>query len=142
MSGEFVDTNVFVYAHDTSAGEKRRVAAELVTRLANEQRGLVSVQVLMELYVSMTRKLGRPLSPELAAEIVVDLSTWATFAPVASDIIEAIRIGRRYQISFWDALIIHAAKSQDASVIWSEDLNEGQHYEGVPVRNPFNETGD
>ena len=137
MSGEFLDTNVLVYAHDTSAGEKRRQALELVKRLAAGQDGLLSVQVLMEFYVTVTRKLGSPLSTDHAADIVADLSTWATFAPVASDILDAIRIGRRYEISFWDALIVHAASSLDASVIWSEDLNAGQHYEGVPVRNPF-----
>jgi len=135
--GEFVDTNILVYAHDSSANGKRRRAAALIARLAREQRGLLSVQVLMEFYVTVTRKLDRPLRSALAADIVTDLSTWETFAPGPSDILEAIGVARRYQISFWDALIIHAAIAQNAAVIWSEDLSHGQRYAGVTVCNPF-----
>jgi predicted nucleic acid-binding protein len=137
MSVEFVDTNVLVYAHDVTAGEKRQVATSLLARLARTRSGRLSVQVLTEFYVTVTRKVPHPLSPELAAEIVSELAVWPVFSPEAVDVIEAIRLAQRYGVSLWDALIVRAAVVQEASVLWSEDLSDGQEYEGVVVRNPF-----
>lgn len=137
MSVEFVDTNVLVYAHDTSAGDKRLRAAELVIRLGRSGTGCVSVQVLMELAATLTRKVDPPLSAGSAAEIVDDLATWAVYEPTGADVGAALRIAERRTISIWDAMIVHAAASMQADVLWTEDLNHGQTYEGVPVRNPF-----
>jgi predicted nucleic acid-binding protein len=137
MSVEFVDTNVLVYAHDTSAGDKRLRAAELVIRLGRSGTGCVSVQVLMELAATLTRKVDPPLSAGSAAEIVDDLATWAVYEPTGADVGAALRIAERHTISIWDAMIVHAAASMQADVLWTEDLNHGQTYEGVPVRNPF-----
>jgi predicted nucleic acid-binding protein len=137
MSGEFVDTNVLVYAHDTSAGTKRDQAIQLIERLAETRQGLLSAQVLMEFYHTITRKVPRPLPPALAREVLADFGCWATFSPRTSDIIQAGEIAERYRISFWDALIIHAAGAMGADVIWSEDLNAGQRYLGIPLQSPF-----
>jgi predicted nucleic acid-binding protein len=137
MSGEFVDTNVLLYAHDSSAGRKRDAAVALISRLIDEQSGLLSTQVLMEFFVSATRKLPHRLEEETATEIVQDFGTWPVFTPAVADIVAAVKLGRRYRIHFWDALIVQAAASLSADVIWSEDLNAGQKYAGVPVRNPF-----
>jgi predicted nucleic acid-binding protein len=137
MSVEFVDTNVLVYAHDTSAGNKRLRAVELVLRLGRSGTGCVSVQVLMELAATLTRKIDPPLAAGTAAEIVDDLSTWAVHEPRASDVGEALRIAERHTISIWDAMIVQAAAAVKADVLWTEDFNHGQTYEGVPVRNPF-----
>ncbi len=135
--GEFVDTNVLVYAHDSSAGEKRDVAVDLVLRLARDGTGLLSLQVLMEFFVAVTRKIPRPLSTSLGAEITGDFGHWRTFLPGVPDVLEGIRIAAKHKISFWDAMIVRAAAAMEASVIWSEDLNHGQRYEGVMMRNPF-----
>jgi predicted nucleic acid-binding protein len=137
MSGEFVDTNVLLYAHDLSAGAKRETAVALIGRLIDEQSGLLSTQVLMEFFVSATRKLPPRLDAAAAAEIVEDFGTWPVFTPGVSDILAATKLGRRFGIHFWDALIVQGAVSLGADVIWSEDLNPGQKYAGVPVRNPF-----
>lgn len=137
MSGEFVDTNVLLYAHDRTAGAKRDAAVTLIGRLIDEQGGLVSTQVLMEFFVSATRKLPRRLDPGEAIEIVADFGTWPVFTPGVADILAAAKLGRRYDIHFWDALIVQGAVSLGADVIWSEDLNRGQKYAGVTVRNPF-----
>ena len=137
MKGEFLDTNVLVYAHDATAGEKRRRAAELVIRLGREQRGFLSVQVLTEFLVTVTRKIPHPLSLEAAAQLVDDFATWEVFRPCAQDVGQAARIADRYDISPWDALIIHAAAQMNAGIVWTEDLNHGQTYEGVVVKNPF-----
>jgi predicted nucleic acid-binding protein len=137
MSGEFVDTNVLLYAHDQTAGAKREAAVALLTRLIDEDAGLLSSQVLMEFFVSATRKLPRRLDVDTAVEIVEDFGTWPVFTPGVADILAGAKLTRRYGIHFWDAMIVQGAVSLGADVIWSEDLNAGQRYEGVPVRNPF-----
>jgi len=137
MSGEFVDTNILVYAHDAGAGRKREIASSLLLRLLEEKSGRLSVQVLMEFYTTVTKKIAAPLSSGKASEIVSDLTTWQAYAPVAMDVLKAIEISEGYKISFWDAMIVRAASALGASVIWSEDLKDGRVYEGVIVKNPF-----
>jgi predicted nucleic acid-binding protein len=137
MSGEFVDTNVLLYAHDQTAGAKREAAIALLTRLIDEGVGLLSTQVLMEFFVSATRKLPRRMDADTAVEIIEDFGTWPVFTPGVADILAGAKLTERYGIHFWDAMIIQGAVSLGADVIWSEDLNAGQQYEGVPVRNPF-----
>ena len=137
MKGEFLDTNILVYAHDNSAGEKRRRASELLLQLGKERRGFLSVQVLMEFVVTVTRKIPHPLSLESATQLVDDFATWAVFRPDAKDVGRAARIAARYNVSLWDALIIHAAAEMDSRVLWTEDLNHGQVYNGVVAENPF-----
>ncbi len=137
MSVEFVDTNVLVYAHDTSAKGKRQRAADLVINLGRKGSGCISVQVLMELAVTLTRKIDHPMAPSDVIEIVDDLSTWIVHRPEASDVSSALRIAERHRISIWDAMIVQAAASAGAEVLWTEDLGHDQVYEGVRVRNPF-----
>lgn len=137
MSGEFVDTNVLLYAHDSSAGPKRAHAAALLERLGEERRGLLSSQVLMEFYVAATRKLPRPLDQRTAARVVEDFGTWSVFLPGLPDILEGARLAQRHRIHFWDAMIVRAAVALEAEVLWSEDLSSDQAYEGVRVRDPF-----
>ncbi|GFN22416.1 PIN domain-containing protein [Thermanaeromonas sp. C210] len=142
MSGEnaerqFVDTNVWVYAHDTSAGERHARAKALITELWQSGNGCLSVQVLQDFYVTVTQKVRKPLSPETAARIIEYLSNWRVHTPDARDVLAAINIQQRYGISFWDAMIIRSAEALDCRVIWSEDLNPGQYYGEVKVVNPF-----
>ena len=133
----FVDTNVLVYAHDGTAGTKGRRARELVQDLWRTGEGCLSVQVLQELFVTLTRKVPLPLEVDGAAVIVSDFSAWRTHAPRASDVMEAIDIHRLSGISFWDAMIVRSAAKLACPVLYSEDLNEGQIYEGVRVIDPF-----
>lgn len=137
MSGEFIDTNILVYAHDFNAGRKREIASHLLLRLFEGQNGLLSVQVLMEFYATVTKKIAAPLSSRRASEIISDLATWQIYAPTATDVLKTIEISGEHKISFWDAMIVRAAIALDASVIWSEDLKHGHIYEGVIVKNPF-----
>lgn len=134
---EFVDTNILVYAHDQSAGEKHAAARELVSRLWETRQGCLSVQILQEFYVTVTRKVAQPLKPEEAAEIIRDLSFWRTHAPSAEDVLGAIDVQRHYHTSFWDAMVIHSAACLGCKIIWSEDLSDGQMYDAVQVKNPF-----
>lgn len=134
---EFVDTNVFVYAFDASSGEKGEKARELVRDLWERERGCLSLQVLQELYVTLTRKVGRPLSPEAASRLVEDLSAWPCHEPSRVDLLDAIALARKSKVSLWDALILQSARRSGCDVLWSEDLNAGQKLAGVVVRNPF-----
>lgn len=141
MSGRtFVDSNVLVYAHDVSAGEKHRVAKELVRRLWRERRGVLSTQILQEVYVNLRKKPERPLSRSAALELIEDYLRWEVVVNTPKSVIEAIRLEGRYKISFWDALVVHAAQASSAETLCTEDLNAGQTYGSVRVVNPFAST--
>ena len=141
MKGEkrrqFVDTNILVYAHDASAGEKHIKAKKLITDLWNSREGCLSIQVLQELYVTLTKKVAYPLKPEIAADIINHLGQWVIHTPDVDNILKAIDIQQQFNLSFWDAMIVCSAKSTNCDILWSEDLNTGQIYEGVKVINPF-----
>jgi predicted nucleic acid-binding protein len=134
---EFFDTNVLVYAHDKSAGRKHDVAKELIRRLWDSGRGCLSVQVLQDFYVTVTKKTRRPLDPEEARQVIHDLALWRTFAPEAADVLGAIALARKHDVSFWDAMILRSAGHLGCDIVWSEDLNPEQTYDGVRVANPF-----
>ncbi len=140
MSGErleFCDTNVLVYAYDVSAGEKRELAKRLLDRLWSTRSGLLSVQVLQELYVTLTRKLPISLSHQEAGQLVADLSTWRVVEPTREDVLEAIDSSARWGISFWDSMLLTAARKGGATLVWSEDFQDGEDYGGLVVTNPF-----
>ena len=134
---EFCDTNVLVYAYDATAGEKRQIAKDLLVRLWDAHRGAISVQVLQEFYVTLTRKVAQPLTPAAGREIVSDLASWRIAEPERKDVLDAIDASVRWGVSFWDAMILVAAAKCGASIVWSEDLADGQTYGEVVVRNPF-----
>jgi predicted nucleic acid-binding protein len=138
MSAEFCDTNIIVYAYDTTAGVKHERARALLERLWLEGVGAVSVQVLQELFVTLTRKITRPVDSPTARSIVADLATWQVVEPTASDVLAAIDATTRWQLSFWDTMIVIAAQRAGAGVVWSKDLNASQAFDGVTVRNPLN----
>ena len=134
---QFVDTNIFVYAYDTSSAEKHRRALELISNLWDSRQGCLSIQVLQEFYVSLTLKIPNPLTPETTAQIVEDLGQWRLHKPGLNNIMEAINIQQRNKISFWDAMIICSAKQLGCNVIFTEDLHANQLYEGIKTVNPF-----
>lgn len=134
---QFVDTNILVYAHDTSAGKKHEIAKELLKELWNTRKGCLSTQVLSEFYVTITKKVKKPLSSFQASQIISDLGLWKLDTPCVDNILEAIQIGQRYMISFWDSLIICSAINLNCDIILSEDLNSGQYFNKTKVINPF-----
>ena len=134
---EFVDTNVLVYAYDASAGAKAELARVLVAGLWRSGQGCISLQVLQELFVTMTRKVPKPMPAARAATLIEDLSQWTLHEPVRADVLAAIELHRLRRVSLWDALILHSARQLRCSTIWSEDLNAGQAFGSTRVRNPF-----
>jgi predicted nucleic acid-binding protein len=137
---QFVDTNILVYAHDRTAGRKHDRARALLTELWTAGNGCISIQVLQEFYVAMTRKAPSPLKSETAERITDTFTHWTVYSPTPADVLAAITIHRQNNISFWDAMIIRSANMLGCALLWSEDLNSGQVYEGVRVLNPFVET--
>lgn len=133
----FVDSNVLVYGHDRGAGEKHLIAAELLKRLWTDRAGVLSTQVLQETWVNLRRKAEHPVSLEEALRLIEDYSRWEIVVNTAESVVEAIRLEDRFDISFWDALIIQAAQSAGVETLYTEDLNAGQSYGGVEVLNPF-----
>jgi predicted nucleic acid-binding protein len=134
---KFVDTNVLVYAHDLTAGDKHDLARALLEELWGTRQGCLSVQVLQEFFVTTTRKIPKPLDPTAAAQIIGDLASWHVHSPAAPDILAAIDIQQQAGTSFWDAMILRSAQELGCPVLYSEDLNAGQSYAGIQVSNPF-----
>ncbi len=133
----FVDTTILMYAHDTSAGGKHHRAKALVEALWRDRAGVVSTQVLQELSVNLRRKAGRPLDVKATREIVADYLTWHVIVNGGESILEALDLESRYQVSFWDALVLQAAHASGAAILYSEDLSDGQTYGSVRVINPL-----
>jgi len=139
MKGDriFLDTNVIVYAYDTSAGIKHEAAGTIMVDLWDSGLGLVSTQVLQEFYVTVTGKIPNPLDAGCAGEIISDLLKWDTVVNDGETILDAIGIQSEHGFSFWDAMIIAAAVKGDANLLYTEDLTDGQRIKGVEIRNPF-----
>jgi predicted nucleic acid-binding protein len=133
----FVDTNILVYAHDRAAGIKYESARTLVEKLWKSGGGVISTQVLQELCVSLQRKVARPLSSDEIRNLIEDYMAWDVVVNTAESVVEALAIASRYKISFWDALIVHAAGISGAVILYSEDLSDGQNYGSVRVVNPL-----
>jgi predicted nucleic acid-binding protein len=133
----FVDTNILMYAHDASAGEKHESAKAIVEELWRDRTGVVSTQILQELTVNLRKRVRRPLDGKATREIIADYLTWQVIVNGGESILEAIDLEARYRISFWDALVLQAAHVSGAVVIFSEDLSDGQTYGSVQVINPL-----
>ena len=133
----FVDTNVLVYAYDRGAGPKHERALSLVEELWKEGNGILSTQVLQEFYVNVRRKAKKPVSIEQARALIADYLSWDPIVNDGATLLEAIDVEQRYQLSFWDSLIVVAAQKGGASVLFSEDFNHGQKFGPVVVQNPF-----
>lgn len=133
----FVDTNILMYAHDTAAGDKHARAQVLVEDLWQNRSGVVSTQVLQELAVNLRRKAKKPLDAKATREVVSDYLAWQVVVNGGDSILEALDLEARYQLSFWDALVIQAAHAAGAEILYSEDLSDGQQYGSVRVVNPL-----
>lgn len=133
----FFDTDILVYPFDSSSPEKRHRARDLFRERAARDEVLLSVQVLQELYVTLTRKLARPVRADRAERLVRSFAALPVVAIDAELVLAAVALSRRNQLSLWDALIVVAAKAGGASEVLSEDLQSGQIIAGLRVVNPF-----
>jgi predicted nucleic acid-binding protein len=131
----FFDTNVLVYADDKAAPAKQRRALELVAAHRRSGTGVVSLQVLQEYFVTVTRKLN--VDARVARRKVELLAEFDVAAPDVTDILAAIDLHRLHSFSFWDALILRAAKQAGCRVVLSEDMQKTRELDGVLIVNPF-----
>ncbi|MDZ4800507.1 MAG: PIN domain-containing protein, partial [Bryobacteraceae bacterium] len=116
----FVDTNILIYAHDIDAETKHATAKTVLLDLWSQRSGALSTQVLQEFYVNVTRKIATPLSRSSARAVVESYTAWC-IDTTAAEISAAFRIEDEAGISFWDALIVAAARKAGAARILSED---------------------
>jgi len=142
MSGKaFVDTNILIYAHDESTGSKQPRAMRLIDTLWEERRGVLSTQVLQEFAVNLRRVVAVPLSHSEVRRRIQNFLSWEVVSDPPRAILRSLEIEERYQLSFWDAMIVQAAESAGCEILYSEDFTHGREYEGVLVVNPFVESG-
>ncbi|MGH7771570.1 MAG: PIN domain-containing protein [Candidatus Binatia bacterium] len=133
-----VDTNVLVYAYDRTAPLKQRRALEVLDRLVATSSGVLTTQVLAEFFVTVTRKITKPLPTDEAESRVHNLArAWPIIELTGMIILEAARGVREHHFSYWDAQIWATAKLNQIPVVLSEDFSDGQTTEGIRFMNPF-----
>lgn len=133
-SRSFLDTNIFVYAFDTADPRKQAVAQQV---LRTTPDAAVSTQVMNEFYVVATRKLAVPLPPTVAASVLEEMAKLVCVTVDSSLVLAALEVGRKCQLSHWDALMVAAARRAGCQRLLTEDLAHGAVYDGVEVTNPF-----
>lgn len=131
----FIDTNILIYSIDDANAEKQKTSKSIISKLS-ENGGIISTQVLQEFYNIATKKLG--VSKQDAKLLLKYLSEcFVVHKNTVNDILHAVEISIKTQFSFWDSLIIAAAISEDCTILYTEDLNNGQLVEGIILKNPL-----
>jgi predicted nucleic acid-binding protein len=136
-SRSFFDTNIFVYLFDAESPAKQATARALFQGEAGSGRIALSPQVLQEFYVTVTRKLARPLSQTAALAAVAHLHSFPLVAVDGSTVLRAIHLHQRASLSFWDALIVQAALEGNCQRILTEDMQAGRRFGELVIENPF-----
>ena len=136
---DFVDTNVLLYAVSTDKRERKK--AERARKLLERDDLALSVQVLQEFYVQATRanKADR-ITHEQASQLIEAFLRFRVQDMTVAIMTSALESKQRFQISYWDAAIVEAARMLGCRVLLTEDLNDGQDYGGITARDPFSET--
>ncbi len=132
-----MDSNVLVYAHDAADSVRQERAALILRGLWRTRTGIVSTQVLTEFYAVATRKLTPPMSRAEARSIVASYAAWPVVQVDATLVVAASRLEEQHKLSFWDAMIVEAARRGGATVLYSEDLQHGRRIGGVQILNPL-----
>ncbi len=131
----FFDTNILVYADDRSEPKKQRQALDLIAEYRRSGSGVLSLQVLQEYFVTVTRKLG--VDPAIARRKVELLAEFDVAVPRLGDILAAIDLHRLHGLQFWDALIVQSAKQAGCSVLFSENMQDAREIAGLRIVNPL-----
>jgi predicted nucleic acid-binding protein len=134
----FFDTNILVYARDDRDPRKQRIAAELITKHGTSRTGVISYQVVQELFNVLIVKASQKIS-HADAQVLLETVLRPLLSIHSSMILfsEAIRLQERYRLSWYDSLIVSAAQHANCDTLYSEDLQHGQQFGAVTVRNPF-----
>jgi predicted nucleic acid-binding protein len=139
MSGRFfLDTNIFVYSFDAAAPKKARRASELIESAIASGKGVVSYQVVQEFFNVAFRKFSQPMSGADAEQYL-----GIVFRPLLSVhssqaiFLEGLQLTGQRRLAWYDSLIVAAAIQSECELLYSEDLQHGQRFGGVQIRNPF-----
>ena len=135
----FFDTNVLVYLFDSDSPPKQARARQLFEEQARSGRIVLSPQVLQEFYVTVTRKLARPLPGEEALSALVQFSLLPLVTIDGALILRAVQLHQKASLSFWDALIVQAALEGNCKTLLSEDMQHGRRFGDLAIQNPFAE---
>jgi len=135
MKLAFFDTNIFLYADDAAVPDRQTKAIQLISEYQTLGLAVVSLQVLQEYFSAATRKLG--VDPELAQRKVELMSRFRIVRFSEADVIAAIELHRLHRTSFWDSMILHAARLSGADLLFSEDLQHRSVLGRVRIINPF-----
>jgi predicted nucleic acid-binding protein len=136
----FLDTNIFIYAIDSSPQEKRKreIARDLIKEHIINESGVISIQVLQEFYQVSTQKIKQPLSTEEALEFLHYISILETIHPDYKMVVSAVHLHKSEKVSFWDAMILQSALTAGCSYFLSEELQDGFRINEMVLSNPFN----
>ena len=132
----FIDTNVWVYAVDAADPAKRTKALEVLAARPDKDY-VISVQVIGEFYSTVTGKLKDAVSAADGRAMVERMKQLPVVPLDISLVTDAIIGSEEWSISYWDALIVVAARSAGCRVVLSDDLSHGQSYGSVRVEDPF-----
>jgi predicted nucleic acid-binding protein len=135
-TGCFIDTNILIYTRDPRVPEKRARATEWLRLLANENRIVISPQVMNEFAHNIIRRLPEITSDRLAADLQ-DLQQWCTASTTVETAIKGLAIHRRFQFSFYDSVLVASALAVGCDWFLSEDLAHNQRVATLRIINPF-----
>lgn len=133
----FVDTNILIYAHDREQGQRHVTARAVIENLWESGDGVLSTQVLQELYVNLSRKLRKPMTRRRARAVVERYAAWPVQVIGPADILAASELEQRHTLAFWDALLVVAAQRLGATRLLTEDMQHGRTIGGVRIESPF-----
>jgi len=131
----FVDTNILLYAMDSDAGAKHERARGVVEQIWSARTGVISTQILSEWIVNLRRKLE--LDWKRIGSILQPYLAWTVVVLEPTDPPAAVEIASKHRVSYWDALVLCAAKKGGVAALLTEDLNSGQRIEGIEIVNPL-----
>lgn len=132
-----VDTNVLLYSEDLADLAKHQAARTWLRELWLRRSGRISTQVLNEFYVNATRKLTPAMPAGDARAEVRRYQRWSPWVCDHATVENAWAIESRFQVSWWDALVVASAQQQGCSYLLTEDLQHDQQIDGVRILNPF-----
>ena len=137
----FIDTNVFVYQLERIDDRKANIADELIENGIKSQSACISHQVIQECVNTAVRKAEVPLTEDEMRKYIVDvLAPMYRIRPDIPLYLKSLDIQSRYHFSFYDSLIVAAALTAGCRTLYTEDLNDKQHIEGMTIVNPFRST--
>lgn len=131
-----IDTNILVYAFDKNDEQKMQKASSFIKKLKQDDFPLISVQCLEEFFNVATKKMG--FSKKIALEITEQLSKmFPVYEITKNSVLQAIKLSEETGFSYWDSLILSVAIENECSIVYSEDLNNGQIVKNTKIINPF-----